>query len=143
MTPESSSDLALAICSLGAGDVLATRLMYSSCSARWRDIDDMARSLMLRPRAMRYIRAPIHGTNTSSTAQPALPHPLSSLSPNRSHRQRNQIISAEIQMKNQKLQSRTSPKSVVIASIVNLPASDHAACDVPAGGRDRSRDRLW
>src|SRR3954453_7067892 len=72
---------------------------------------------MLRPRAMRYISAPSHGTKTSRITQPAFAQPLSELSLNRSNRQRNQTISAAIQMKNQKLHSRTSPKSVVIASI--------------------------
>jgi len=39
-------------------------------------------------------------------------------SPNRSKTQRNHTISAAIQMKNQKLHSRTSQKSVVIESMI-------------------------
>src|SRR4051794_7346920 len=56
----------------------------------------------------------------SSTAQPALPQPLSVWSPNRSNRHRNHTISAAIQMKNQKDQRRTSPKSFVMASMAYL-----------------------
>src|SRR4051794_3699903 len=62
--------------------------------------------------------APSQGTKISRTAHPALPQPLSVLSPNMSKMQRNHTVNAAIQMKNQKLHSRTSPKSVVIASIV-------------------------
>ena len=66
----------------------------------------------------------------SRSAQPAFPQPLSELSPNRSKRQRNHTISAAIQMKNQKLHSRTSQKSVVMSSIViSLSESDQAPSD--------------
>src|SRR3954462_10594273 len=61
--------------------------------------------------------APSHGTKMSRIAQPAFAQPLSEWSPNRSNRQRNHTIRAAIQMKNQKLHRRTSPKSVVIASM--------------------------
>ena len=52
-------------------------------------------------------------------AQPALPHPLSELSPNRSNRQRNHTVRAAIQMKNQNVQSRTSPKLLVMSFMVS------------------------
>src|SRR3954451_22161021 len=68
----------------------------------------------------------------SSSAQPALAQPLIELSPNRSKRQRNHTISAAIQMKNQKLHNRTSPKSVVIASMV-IP-SRHGPTHRPMSG---------
>src|SRR5215203_3432075 len=54
----------------------------------------------------------------SRMAHPAFAQPLSVLSLNMSKRQRNHTMRAAIQMKNQKLHSRTSPKSLVIASIV-------------------------
>ena len=43
---------------------------------------------------------------------------MSELSPDMSNRQRNHTVSAAIQMKIQKLYSRTSQESVVIASMV-------------------------
>ena len=46
----------------------------------------------------------------SRMVQPALPHPDRVWSPNMSNRQRNHTMSAAIQMKNQKLQSRMSQK---------------------------------
>src|SRR6478609_11086745 len=55
-----------------------------------------------------------------SSAHPALPQPLSVWSPNRSNRHRNHTMSAAIQMKNQKDQRRTSPKSLVMASMAYL-----------------------
>jgi hypothetical protein len=55
----------------------------------------------------------------SRIAHPAFAQPLSELSLNRSNRQRNHAISAAVQMKNQKLHKRTSPKSVVIASMLD------------------------
>ena len=56
------------------------------------------------------MNAPSQGTKMSRIAHPALPHPDRVWSPNMSKRQRNQIMSAAIQMKNQKLHSRTSQK---------------------------------
>src|SRR4051812_19867130 len=53
----------------------------------------------------------------SRTAQPAFATPLNVWSLNRSNRQRNHTVSAAIQMKNQKLQRRTSPKSFVMLSM--------------------------
>src|SRR6478735_5151021 len=64
-------------------------------------------------------------------AHPALPQPLRVWSPNRSNRHRNHTISAAIQMKNQKDQRRTSPKSVVIESIAYL------FCGAGRGARER------
>ena len=59
------------------------------------------------------MRAPSQGTKISRITQPALAQPLSAWSLNKSNRQRNHTISAAIQMKNQKLQSRTSQKLFV------------------------------
>ena len=59
------------------------------------------------------MRAPSQGTKISKIAQPALAQPLSVWSLNMSNKQRNHTISAAIQMKNQKLHSRTSQKLVV------------------------------
>src|SRR4051794_5582844 len=52
-----------------------------------------------------------------NTAQPALASPLRVWSPNTSNKHRNHTVKAAIQMKNQKDQSRTSPKSLVMASM--------------------------
>ena len=49
--------------------------------------------------------------------QPALAQPLSSESLKRSKMQRNHTMMAAIQMKNQKLQRRTSPKLLVMESM--------------------------
>src|ERR671913_384460 len=68
----------------------------------------------------------------SRTAQPAFAQPLSELSLNRSNRHRIHAIRAAIQMKNQKLHNRTSPKSVVIPSIV-----------IPSRDRLTRRDERW
>src|SRR5512139_3814294 len=58
---------------------------------------------------------------TSTMAQPALPHPLRLRSLNRSKMQRNQMKIAEIQMKIQKLQRRTSQKlSMPLVLIVGV-----------------------
>src|SRR4051794_33525487 len=54
----------------------------------------------------------------SRIAHPALPHPVSVRSANMSKMQRNHTKTALIQMKIQKLQSRTSPKSLVMLFIV-------------------------
>src|SRR4051794_23801208 len=53
----------------------------------------------------------------STIAQPALPQPLSVGSLNMSKRHRNHTMIAAIQMKNQKDQRSTSPKSFVMASM--------------------------
>src|SRR5215207_5878026 len=68
----------------------------------------------------------------SRIAQPAFAQPLSELSLNRSNRHRIHAIRAAIQMKNQKLHKRTSPKSVVIASMV-----------IPSRDRPTRRDERW
>src|SRR5512141_2483668 len=51
-------------------------------------------------------------------AQPALPQPLSVWSLNRSKTQRNQMKMAEIQMKIQKLQRRTSQKLLMLLVLI-------------------------
>src|SRR6478609_5125328 len=62
----------------------------------------------------------------SSTAQPAFPQPLRVWSPNMSKRHRNHTMIAAIQMKNQKDQSSTSPKLLVIASMARPSRSEPA-----------------
>src|SRR5690349_2432506 len=69
-----------------------------------------------------------------SADHPALAQPLSVWSPNRSNRHRNQTMSAAIQMKNQKDHRRTSPKSLVMASmarassLIRVAATGVAQC---------------
>src|SRR3954470_7887765 len=67
-------------------------------------------------------------------AHPAFAQPLIERSPNRSNRQRNQMKSALIQMKNQKLHSSTSPKSFVMLSMSEGPLTSRQ-------GRERASQR--
>src|SRR4051794_32798490 len=82
--------------------------------------------------------APSQGTKMSRMIQPALAQPPRDLSRNRSKRQRNHTISAAIQMKNQKLHSRTCPKLVVIESIVVPFVADQAG-SAPGWGQGSQR----
>ena len=67
------------------------------------------------------MNAPNQGTKISSRDQPNLPHPDRVWSENRSKMQRNQIMIAEIMMKNQKLHRSTSQKLVDVEVHLEVP----------------------
>src|SRR5690348_1159101 len=94
------------------------------------------------------MNAPTHGMKISTTAHPALAHPLSVWSPNMSKTQRNHTVNAAIQMKIQKLHRRTSPKSLVMESMSGVSRLDLGRAPRSQGAESGSpfasaRGPLW